>query len=569
MRTVASLRSAALTVGVVLAALLMQACTPSTGGTAPAGSAPPTTDQGGSAGPASSASPVRRLDQPVTLRVLASNELQDMDKVLAAATEATNVKLELTLTTSREGAAEVASGKADGKYEAYWFASNAYLALKPEAEGRIATSTKIMTSPVAFGLNDDVARRLGWDKTAPTWPDLVKAAAEKKFTFGMADPANANSAFTALATVTTALTGGGSLKADDVNTVARQLRRFFAAQTWAAPSAVELANRFTAESGKAGTPDGIINYEAKFISLNKSGDLKKPITMVIPSDGIMSADFPFTLVNGVDPSHREAFEVMSDWLRSPTGQQMIMDETNRRPAAPGVKPDPAKFGDQILVELPFPTRRSVLDRLLTSYLNSTRRVTQSIYVLDVSGSMKGERIRALRNALISLAGGDSRVDSSGYEVFREREKVTLIAYDDKVRQPQTITVPSDDAGEGLRRIRTAASRLDTNNGDTATYSALRTAYQVADRQVRDNPGALTSVVLMTDGEDNEGISEADFRRYYTGLSSETRAVPTFTVKFGPADPAELNRIARLTGGRTFSVEDTRLVTAFRQIRGYQ
>jgi Ca-activated chloride channel family protein len=492
-----------------------------------------------------------------------------MEKVLAAATEATNVKLELTLTTSREGAAEVASGRADGKYEAYWFASNAYLALKPEAAGRIATSTKIMTSPVAFGLNDDVARRLGWDKTAPTWADLVKAAAEKEFSFGMADPANANSAFTALATVTAALTGGGSLKADDVNTVALELRRFFAAQTWAAPSAVELANRFTTESGKAGTPDGIINYEAKFISLNKSGDLKKPITMVIPSDGIMSADFPFTLVNGVDPTLREAYAVMSDWLRSPTGQQMIMDETNRRPAAPGVKLDQAKFGDQILVELPFPTRRTVLDRLLTSYLNSTRRVTQSIYVLDVSGSMEGERIRALRNALISLAGGDSRVDSSGYEVFRKREKVTPIAYDDKVREPQTITVPPDDAKKGLRRIRAAASRLDTDSGNTATYSALRTAYQLADRRVRDNPGALTSIVLMTDGEDNEGISEGNFRRFYRGLSTETKAVPTFTVKFGPADAAELNRIARLTGGRLFSVEDTRLVTAFRQIRAYQ
>jgi Ca-activated chloride channel homolog len=74
---------------------------------------------------------------------------------------------------------------------------------------------------------------------------------------------------------------------------------------------------------------------------------------------------------------------------------------------------------------------------------------------------------------------------------------------------------------------------------------------------------------MTDGEQNVGISESTFRRFYRGLSAETRAVPTFTVKFGPADAAELNRIARLTGGRLFEVEDTKLVTAFRQIRAYQ
>jgi Ca-activated chloride channel family protein len=66
-----------------------------------------------------------------------------------------------------------------------------------------------------------------------------------------------------------------------------------------------------------------------------------------------------------------------------------------------------------------------------------------------------------------------------------------------------------------------------------------------------------------------GIGEDDFRRFYRGLSDETRAVPTFTVKFGPANAAELGRIARLTRGRLFEVEDTGLVTAFRRIRAYQ
>jgi hypothetical protein len=46
-------------------------------------------------------------------------------------------------------------------------------------------------------------------------------------------------------------------------------------------------------------------------------------------------------------------------------------------------------------------------------------------------------------------------------------------------------------------------------------------------------------------------------------------VPTFTVKFGPADARPLSDIARLTGGKLFSVEGTKLVTAFRQIRAYQ
>ncbi len=156
-----------------------------------------------------------------------------------------------------------------------------------------------------------------------------------------------------------------------------------------------------------------------------------------------------------------------------------------------------------------------------------------------------------------------------YEVYRAREKVTLIGYADEVRRPQAITVPSDNPKRGRAQIRSAVARLDAEAGNTATYTALREAYRVADRQIRDNPDALTSIVLMTDGEQNVGISEAAFRRFYRGLRAEARAVPTFTVKFGPADADELDRIARLTGGKLFEVEDTKLVTAFRQIRAYQ
>ena len=94
-------------------------------------------------------------------------------------------------------------------------------------------------------------------------------------------------------------------------------------------------------------------------------------------------------------------------------------------------------------------------------------------------------------------------------MFRAREKVTLIGYADEVRRPQAITVPAEQpqAGSGPDPLRGRAGSMPT--GNTATYTALREAYRVADRQVRDNPDALTSIVLMTDGEQNVGISEAD------------------------------------------------------------
>ena len=564
MRPVARLRTSALVAAVTLVALLAPACAllPGTTDTSPTPSS--------TSARKAAARPVEPLPSRVTLRVLTSNELTDINDVAVAAAAATNVKLDITYVGSSAGAQTVASGKAAGKYDAVWFDSNAYLALQPKASGRIATSTKIMTSPVAFGLDAAVAKKLGWDKKAPTWAQIAEAAGQKKFRYGMSNPATSNPAFAALANVATALVGTGSvLQANQVNTVAGDLRRFFSAQSLTAESSAYLADRFVGIDGLPGAPQGLINYESKLIQLNESERLDRPLTVVMPADGVISANFPMSLLSGVSPEARAAYTVLTDWLRSAAGQQVIMDTTARRPVSGGVKPDPAKFGDTQPIELPFPAQRGVLDRLLTSYLNSTRRATQSIYVLDLSGSMDGEREAALRAALVSLAGGNRNVSSSGYAVFRSREKVTLIGYADDVRRPQAITVPASNPKRGLARIRSAVGRLDADAGNTATYTALREAYRVADRQIRDNPDALTSIVLMTDGEQNVGISEADFRRFYRGLRTETKTVPTFTVKFGPADADELSRIARLTGGRLFEVQDTRLVTAFRQIRAYQ
>ena len=558
-----TVRARAIVVTSALVAVLVSACTLSPSGSEP--SASPS-----SIGATNRAAPsATRLESEVTLRVLASNELNNMAEVLVKAQEATNVKLDLTYVNTPAGAATVGSG--DQQYDAVWFDSNAYVALQPEAKRWVATSTKIMTSPVAFGLEPAVARKLGWDKKAPTWSDIGRAAGEKKFSYGMSNPATSNPAFAALANVATALADTGTaLKAEQIDAVASDLRRFFSAQAITAESAGFLTDRFVERAGQRGAPQGLINYESTLIALNQSGRLKKPLTVVIPADGVISADFPMTLLNAVSGEARAGYRAVTDWLRSPPAQQLIMDTTSRRPVISAVKPDQKKFGDQLLVELPFPSKRAVLDRLLTSYLNSTRRLTQSIYVLDLSGSMEGERMEALRRAMISLAGGQGRVKSSGYAVFRARETVTLIGYGDEVLTPRRFTVPAEDPKKGRARIRAAAGNLDADQGNTATYSALRDAYREADRQVRQNPDAITSIVLMTDGEQNRGIELGPFRTFYNELPSAARAVPTFPVQFGDAPRGELSSIAKLTRGKLFAAEDnTKLANAFRTIRAYQ
>jgi Ca-activated chloride channel homolog len=130
------------------------------------------------------------------------------------------------------------------------------------------------------------------------------------------------------------------------------------------------------------------------------------------------------------------------------------------------------------------------------------------------------------------------------------------------------SIPANDSSKVLSEIRGAARDLEPG-GYTATYSALRAAYRLAARQTTTRPGALTTIVLMTDGETNRGSTAAQFRSDYRDLPPAARAVPTFTVKFGTADPSTLTAVSELTGGKLFVVGGNGLVGAFKEIRAYQ
>ena len=118
-------------------------------------------------------------------------------------------------------------------------------------------------------MHQRVSRKLGWDREAPTWRDIAKAAEARKFTYGMTDPSASNSGFSALMGVASALSGGGAaLHAKRAIAVAPDIRRFFAAQTMTAGSSGWLADQFVKQSGKLDGPDGLINYESVLLGLN-------------------------------------------------------------------------------------------------------------------------------------------------------------------------------------------------------------------------------------------------------------------------------------------------------------
>jgi Ca-activated chloride channel homolog len=510
---------------------------------------------------------VGTADASVTLRVLAGSELLDLEPVLAEAATATDVRIELEPIGTLDGAESVASGAAEADHDAIWFSSNRYLALQPEAQSRLGTATDIMSSPVVLGLRRSVAERLGWVGRPVTWAEIAAAAGARQFSYGMTDPSASNSGFSAVVAVATALVGAGSaLTLEQAQSTAPALRDFFAAQTLAAGSSGFLQEAYLrrATGADPGEPvDGLINYESVLLAMNAAGTLPEPLELVRPADGVVTAEYPFTVLAAASAEAKDAHRRLTEYLRTPDVQRAIAERTHRQPAVPGVAPAPAATS----VELPFPAQADVVDALLTSYFDKLRRPSRTIYVLDTSGSMEGdERIGALRRSLAGLAGADPSLTAQ-YRRFRGREQVTLLPFSDSPEPPQTFMVNEDNPGPDRQRIADAGAALQPEGG-TAIYSSLLEAYRIAEQQIAADPDRFTSIVLMTDGENTAGADFEEFRAFAASRSPALRGVPVFCVLFGESDAEEMEEVARLTGGRTFDARTAPLPQIFQEIRGY-
>jgi Ca-activated chloride channel family protein len=210
----------------------------------------------------------------------------------------------------------------------------------------------------------------------------------------------------------------------------------------------------------------------------------------------------------------------------------------------------------------------VIDALLFSYLDEQRLPSHTFYVLDVSGSMEGEGLRDLKAALTNLTGLDPSLTGQ-FARFRSREQVTMLPFSSEVEDVRSFAVDATAAaGQDMERIRGYVDQLQAD-GNTAIYSALADAYSLAQQAQVQDPDRAYSIVLMSDGQNNSGISPQDFRSAFQDLPPQTQQVKTFTVLFGDADRKEMEQIAELTGGRMFDATSESLSRIFKEIRGYQ
>jgi len=223
-----------------------------------------------------------------------------------------------------------------------------------------------------------------------------------------------------------------------------------------------------------------------------------------------------------------------------------------------------------LIELPFPGQASLISALLDNFLSDVRIPGSSRYVLDLSGSMGGERIAGLKQSMLMLASS-ATIGSERYAKFQNREEVGIITF--STEPAQTVLFPMGSTPEQNAKARAAITRFVeplSARGNTAIYSSIRQALvELGQERSRETDKRYYTVVLMTDGENNRGLTQPEFEDWYRSQGNSVRGIPVFPILFGEGNPEELRRLADLTGGRLFDSRSNTLAAVFKEIRGYQ
>ncbi|PPK69198.1 Ca-activated chloride channel family protein [Actinokineospora auranticolor] len=480
---------------------------------------------------------------PVTLTVLAPPELSDVQPLLADLRRETGVELRMEYVED----ADRALVPGQYRHDLAWLSTDRYLELRAKRDGYpggLPTGTPVMESPLVLGVRGRAMPALtaASGGRGPTWADVADRAAAGVFRFAMADPDRSGSGLAALVGVATAATRtGGALEAAQVSCA--PLGGFLTGKTRGGQSERDAVAAFTDHDDV----DAVIAHESTLLTRAAAAGPQ----IVRPRDGMVLSRFPLLLL---DPAKREPYQRAVDWLLAPTAQNWIMEHTARRSVDPAL-PRPEPLRPPIGNALYFPARQEVLDALLSTYRDlTTGRAQRVVYVLDYSNSMAGPRVERLREVFAALSG----TGSGGFDRFHLGETITVVRFAGGVLAERSVTVRGASDLTALAGVVAAPA----DGRGTAIWSALEHAFRGTRWE-----DATGSVVVITDGENNAGASADDFLRARAAMPEAARKVPVFAVRLGDADPVELDRVARETGGRLLDPATSSLLDAVRGVRG--
>jgi len=417
----------------------------------------------------------------------------------------------------------------------------------------------LVLSPVVVAMWKPMAEALGWPAKALGWADIAALATDTagwsgygypewgSFKFGHTHPGYSNSGVAAILAETYAgLDKQRGLTLADLNNPA--VREFVAAVESGiihyGTSTGFFAERMFARgpsylSAAVMYENLVVAQESKRLS---GASAQLPVVAIYPQEGTFWSNHPYAVLNApwVTAAQRAGAEDFQAFLLD-TPQQLKAIELGFRPADPAIPltaPLDAQHGvdvqqPQTVLEVP---PADVIQGIQALWLE-VKKPVDLVAVIDVSGSMEGDKITAARASLVQFVN-----------LLDGRDQLQVIAFNDTV----TTLTPLSPLAEKREDVARRVSGI-IEDGGTALYDAVAQAY--AELEANGDPDHIRAIVVLSDGVDQDSSSTLDELIRAIGSTGEEsgRAIKVFTIAFGEdADPAVLKEIAEATGGQQYN-----------------
>lgn len=496
------------------------------------------------------------------LTILAGSELKDVQPILEKASKEIGVPIRIEYSGTIDGVDRIKSGQ---PYDIAWFSQSKYFYDTDENAKKIKQSEKVMYSPVVVGMRTTSYQKSGLnEKSKVTWSTLYDLVTKKGYKYAMTDPSASNTGYSALMGVAYSTANKTeALKKEDINNA--KMENFFKGHVVNSGSSGWLVQAF-----KDSNADFMVNYESILLQYNKDNP-NDQLTIIYPFEGIVTADYPVLLIN---MNKSEDYKKLMGYLKKPETQQDIINITNRRVLDTQIMQQVSVFPKALLIEMPFNPDVELSDNLLSAYYQKYKKPAAVVFVLDVSGSMSSvetingrniSRIDLLKEAMAALTteGGNQ----SKFAHLRSREKVWLMPFGSNIKDLRKYELSDTNIHLVKQDIQQYVNKLLPQDG-TYLFSSIEAAVELLEKEKTQNPNYQYSVVVLTDGLSNEGISAGTFSNdmQTKGIKGQIRVFP---ILFGEGSKKDLNMVADSTGGKVFDGKNKNLSDVFKEIRTYQ
>ena len=446
-------------------------------------------------------------------------------------------------------------------YDAVWMSNSIWLYML-DNQYLTSDSKSIVIDPVVMGIEKSKAEELGFVGKDVKNSDILDAIRSGKLKYVMSSVTKTNTGATAYLSFLNTLAGSPEILTEEMlddEKLGNDLKDFFKGVQRVSGDEDYLLDMY-----KNGDYNAMINYESTLIALNKElvSKGKEPLYLIYPVDGVAINDMPFAYINNdsLDEVTKKRFDILQEYLRSDEAT-LKMESYGYRSWYGGIKEDTDKkvfnpdWGidtSKYLKDMKYPSK-SVMTSAINLYIEKLRKPTHVVFCLDVSGSMFGDGLEELQDAMNYILDYDSA--SKDQLQFSNNDKISVITFNNEVEK-----VFDTKYGNETSDIINEINKLEAGGG-TNIYDPSIEALKILKKENSDE--YTRTVILMTDGQSNSG-SLNDLRSYYKKNKLD---IPIYSITFGSSSEYELGRIADLTNAKVFDGKSG-LREAFALVRSY-